>query len=222
MTVAQSTKPARQPPIVPQEARFVFYDVDWEFYQEILRRLNNRRVFVTYSKGTLEIMSPSLQHEDVGRLLGLLIFILAEELGVGIRGIRSTTLRRQDLDRGLEPDDCFYTVSESKIRGKKQLDLSVDPPPDLAIEVEISRRLLDRVEIYAALGVGELWRHDGVTLRVYRLDENRQYVESPSSFSFPMISPAQMDALLKEFPGRNDVEWAAVVRSWVREHLKRA
>jgi len=202
------------------EQRFVFYGADWQFYQDVLRQLGNRRVFVTYDRGTLEIMSPSLKHEGVGRLLGLLIFILAEELDVAIRGARSTTLRREDMERGLEPDECFYTVHADAIRDKEELDLSVDPPPDLAIEIEISRRLMERADIYAALGVPELWRHDGVKLRIYVLDDRRTYAEADASPSFPMISPAQLDDLLQQSRGRNDVEWARLVRSWIRQNLR--
>jgi len=81
----------------------------------------------------------------------------------------STTFRRRDLEAGIEPDRCFYIQNQPALRGKRTLDLSIDPPPDLAIEVEISERLLDRVGIYERLGVPELWRNDGKRSRVMLL-----------------------------------------------------
>ena len=113
------------------------------------------------------MMSPSFEHDAAGEMLALFIRTLAQEVKLPIKGAGSTTFRRQDLERGLEPDRCFYIRDEARIRGIRQLDLRRDPPPDLAIEVEISHRLLNRVGIYAALGVAELWRYDGKRLQIH-------------------------------------------------------
>src|SRR5687768_11184586 len=204
-----------------KEGRVLIYNVDWTYYDDVLRRLEDRRLFVTYDTGTLEIMSPSFKHDDTGRLLGLLIHFLADELDVPLKGGRSTTFRREDLAKGLEPDECFYVTNEPRIRGKDAIDLSVDPPPDLAVEVEISRRLLDRVKIYAALGVPELWRHDGTRLQVSILRAGH-YVPTDRSPTFPSVPLTQVDEFIRMAKESDEIAWGRKVRAWIRDHLKRS
>jgi Uma2 family endonuclease len=205
----------------PRDQRFVLDGVDWTTYESMLRSLGDRHLFLTYDRGRLELMSPSFKHDDLGRLLGLLIHILADETDLPLKGCGSTTFRRRDLDRGLEPDECFYVANEARIRGKEEIDLSTDPPPDLAVEVEISRRLLDRVEIYAALGVPELWRHDGERLSVFRLDPAGKYQPCDRSPTFPAMPLDKVDALLKDARNLDEVKWARTARTWIRENVAR-
>lgn len=200
---------------------FVFYDVDWAFYDSVLRRLEDRRVFVTFDHGSLEIMSPSRKHGKCGRVLGLMINILADELDLPLDGGGSTTYRRQDLERGLEPDECFYIQNEARIRGKQEIDLSIDPPPDLAVEVEISRRLLDRRAIYATMGVPELWCHDGVSLRILVLDSDGKYVQADRSPNFPALPTAEVDRFVQLAWEVNETAWGRAFRAWVRQNLSR-
>jgi Uma2 family endonuclease len=165
MTIATAT-PAQLDEIYSAHVRFLLYDVDWRFYESILKKVEDRHVFVTYNKGSLELMSPSWEHDKSAEILGLIIRLLAEAQELPVTGGASTTFRRKDLEAALEPDRCFYIKNEHRIRGKKRIDLRRDPPSDLAIEIKISRRLLDRESIYAALGVPELWRYDRKSLRV--------------------------------------------------------
>ena len=120
-------------------------------------------------------MSPSSMHERYNCLFRRMIETLTEELAIPIKGAGSTTFKREDLERGLEPDSCFYLANERRIRGKRELDLTIDPPPDLAIEIDITSSSLDRQGIYAALGVPEIWRFDGESLRVYQLQPDGTY-----------------------------------------------
>lgn len=203
----------------PVAERFGLYDVDWAFYDSLLRRLGDRHVFVTYDRGRLELMSPSPEHEGSSALIGRLIGTLTLELNLPIRSGRSTTFRRKDLDRGLEPDECYWIQNEARIRGRKRIDLTRDPPPDLAIEVEISHRLLDREAIYAALGVPELWRYDGARLRVFLLGEDGVYHASKRSRCLPMAPRSEMERVLEM---RDSAEENSLVRGfqdWVRTHL---
>ena len=151
------------------EQHFVLTGVNWQGYESLLEAIGEQRVFITYDRGKVELMSPSWEHDNRAETIGQLVRIIAEELDIAIKGGGSTTFRREDVDRGLEADKCFYIRHERRVRGKKKIDLSVDPPPDLCIEVEISRRLLGRVSIYAELGVPELWRDDGKELRIGEL-----------------------------------------------------
>jgi Uma2 family endonuclease len=204
----------------PTEQRFVLDGVDWELYELLLRRMGDRHIFVTYDRGRLELMSPSWKHDKRARSLGLLVSILAEELGIPIEGGGSTTFRREDLARGLEPDQCFYVGNNvDRVRGKDEIDLSCDPPPDLAIEVEISQRLLERVSIYAALGIGELWRDDGQHVRAYQLGADGEYRQQNRSAKFPMLPLEQVDQFLELRRTLDEMNWMRTERDLVRKNL---
>jgi Uma2 family endonuclease len=205
------------PPISQQ---FLLEDADWQFYEALLRRIGDRRIFVTYDSGRLEIMSPSYRHDRHSRRLALLINIISEELRIPILGGGSTTFRRKDLDKGLEPDECFYVQNVSRVIGKEELDLSVDPPPDLAVEVEVTRRLLPRMPIYQSLGVPELWRDDGEHVEVYVLDRVGDYRPVSRSLSFPDFPIDQIDHLLAMSKSLDDMNWTLAIRSWAKQNLR--
>ncbi len=203
----------------PTEQRFLFHDVDWKFYGTVLEKLDEWRVFVTYDRGNLEVMSPSRQHEVSGKLIGRMIEELTLEVGIPISSGRSTTFRREDLDRGLEPDECYWIGNEARVRGKTALDLAVDPPPDLAIEIEISRRLLDRVAVYAALGVPELWRFDGERLGLFRLGGEGPSEPCENSPSLPQLRPAEVERFLALWKTTDETSVLRAFRDWVRATL---
>ena len=205
----------------PIEQQFLLEDADWELYEAILERVGDRHIFVTYDRGRLELMSPSYKHDKRGRRIALIINILAEELQIPIEGGGSTTFRRQDLDKGLEPDECFYVQNVNRIVGKSEIDLSLDPPPDLAIEVEISRRMIKRVPIYESMGVPEIWRDDGKQVRVFQLGTDGHYHQTECSASFPMMPLEQIERLLELANCMDQMNWTRTVRKWIRENLVR-
>ncbi len=166
-------------------------------------------------------MSPSWKHDRRAHRLGLLVGYLADALNRPIEGGGSTTFRKEDLRRGLEPDQCFYVANVRHVVGKDEVDLERDPPPDLAIEVEITRRLLDRVAIYANLGVPELWRDDGRLVRVFRLAANGTYEECDRSPSFPEVPFQQVCRFMEMSQTMDLVTWGRAVRAWCEEHLER-
>ena len=143
----------------------VLYDVDWAFYNELLRRAENRNVRLTYDNGTLEIMSPLAEHESWKKRLASLIEVHAMELRLPMRRLGSTTYRRENLQKGLEPDECYYIQHVAQVKNKRRIDLDRDPPPDLVIEIELTSSTLAKAPIYASLGVPELWRFNGRQLR---------------------------------------------------------
>lgn len=212
------SKPERLPR--ESEQRIVLSGVGWAGYEKLLEVVGNRPVRVTYDRGDIELMSPSPIHEWYKRYFGLLFAVLAEELSLPIKGCGSTTFRREDLERGLEPDECFYLASGPRVHDWVNLDLSVDPPPDLAIEVEITSSILNRLGVYAGLGVPELWRFDGETLSFHRLRQDGTYEVCPQSPALPFLVPAEVVALLQQGPGvANDGEWLRSARRWVRERV---
>jgi Uma2 family endonuclease len=203
------------------EQRVVLRGLDWEIYETLLHHLEGQPIRLTYDRGDLELMSPSAEHEEFGNLLGRMVETLTEELRLPCIGAGSTTWRKKLKDRGLEPDECYYLESVTRLRGKRRnLDLAVDPPPDLAIEVEISRSCLDRMEIYSDLGVPEVWRFDGEELKIELLHSDSKYQTSATSRCFPFLDPGEVASWLKDGAASEDhSEWGRQFRAWVRAEL---
>jgi Uma2 family endonuclease len=166
----------------------VLYDVPWDTYERLLSAFGDKRLPHTYSNGALEIMSPTQYHDWLKGFAGRLIEMAALTLDIPIKNIGSTTLRRQLKEKGLEPDECYYVENERRVRSKRKLDLKKDPPPDLAVEVEVSRKILDRLEAYSNLGVREIWRLDGKSVTFLKLTGG-DYRSIKQSLAFPTISP---------------------------------
>jgi Uma2 family endonuclease len=205
------------PAAAPQ--RLLLSGVDWRHYQKFLHLLQGRRaVRITYDRGDLELMTLSHEHESYGRFLGRLAVTLTEELGLLIKEGGSTTLRRRRKQRGLEPDNCYWVAREPLVRGKLHIDLRIDPAPDLAIEVDIAHGSLDRMAIYAALGIPEVWRFDGTKLSFHQLGADGHYALISYSLSFSQVTPADVASFL---PLRQQMDENAVIakfRIWVRQH----
>jgi Uma2 family endonuclease len=178
--------------------RLVLRDVDWQTYGRLLRAFAERpSVRLTYDRGVLEIMRPLENHVGGNYLLGRFVDTLTEELGLTVMAGRSTTFRRRRQRRGLEADNSYWIANEPRVRGKESIDLRVDPPPDLAIEVDVTRSSLNRMSIYAVLGVPEVWRLDEDTLTFELLQPSgRSYAPSSTSLAFPLVTPADLMTFL--------------------------
>jgi Uma2 family endonuclease len=200
------------------ESRFVIHGLDWKGYETLLGLLGDRGIYLTYDRGRVELMTTSQDHEQFGYLLGLVVNVLTTELHLPRICVGRMTWRREILDRGLEADDCYYLANAPRVRGKK-IDLSVDPPPDLAIEVKISRSALDRIGIYAALQVPEIWRYDGETLRVELLQPDGTYAASETSLSFPFLPLEEVVRFLQQGEAMDHAEWERAFRAWVHAEL---
>ncbi len=165
--------------VVPPGHQALLKDVTWSEFEQILEELGDKRGSrLSYSHGTLEIMSPSLEHEDDRIILSDLVKIILEERDIEFRNVGSTTFKNEQMGQAVEPDECFYIEHEPDIRGKRRIDLPVDPPPDLVIEIDITART--RFNNYEVLGVPELWRYNGETLEINVLREG-QHVASDRS-----------------------------------------
>ena len=192
--------------------------VSWQEYRKFLSAFAERpAVRLTYDHGVLEIMSPSHGHESDTDFLGCLAVTMTEEMGLPRKAGGSTTLRHRKKQRGLEPDRCYWIASEPLVRGKRVIDLRKDPPPDLAIEVDVTSSSLNRMAIYASLGVPEVWRveENGLTFQI--LGPDGKYAPSPRSKSFPLVTPAGLTRFLAL---RAQFDENAVVqqfRSWFRQ-----
>lgn len=194
----------------------VLPNVSWETYERLLEDLADCSVpHLTYDRGVLEIMSPTPEHESYNRTLNLIVEIATAELDINVRILGSSTFKRKDLKRGFEPDSCFYVKSAERIRGKKRLDLSVDPPPDLVIEIDITTSSIPRMPIYAQFGVPELWRYDGSSLRMFKL-EGDEYKAIDTSLAFPILTPRALeDFLAKSQEWEDHPRLVRFIRDWV-------
>ena len=180
------------------ESRRVLHGVSWKLYRKLRKMPENYNIRMTYDRGELEIMSPSPLHEGIATLLGNLITVWTLELEIPIRSCRTMTIRRAALNRGFEPDNCYYVQHEPQMWDKKKLNFKIDPPPDLAIEVEVTRKLWQEAEIYAAFRVPELWCWSGNSLKVFELSQDGEYVARETSICFPDFPIAKVEEIVRQ------------------------
>jgi Uma2 family endonuclease len=199
------------------EKRVVFNHLSWLSYQQILQAVGeNNRAHLFYDRGTLEITMPLEEHEFYRELIGLFIRILVVELGLKIKSMGSTTLAREDLERGAEPDNAYYIQNQAKVLGKR-INLTEDPPPDLVVEVDITHTDINKLELYARLGVPELWRFNGQIWRIYRLEKG-VYQEGEFSPTFPLVPKTKLYEFLATAK-EDEVKAEKNLRAWVVSQL---
>ena len=205
----------------PPEQRVILHNVSWDTYERLLADLHDSSApRLTYDRGTLEIMSPSSERERYNRTIAQIVEELAVELTTNFDSLGSTTFRREDIDRGFEPDSCFYVQNAERVRGKKRIDLSIDPPPDLVIEIDITSTSLDKFPIFAQVGVQEVWRFDGNRLSIHEHALHR-YQEQLASTIFSGIAATDITALIKASETIDRPEWVRRLRAWVHEQKAR-
>lgn len=206
----------------PPEQRMILSNISWETYERLLAdHEDSSAPRFTYDQGMLEIMSPNPEHEVTNRRIAQLVLIVAEEASIVAADFGSTTFKREDLERGFEPDSCFYIQNEERVRGKKRLDLTVDPPPDLVIEVDMTSPSLAKFPIYARLGVPEVWRYDGEKLRIHGLDEDAGYAEIQRSSVLPTLTADVLTRFIQRSGTLDWLAWVREVRGWVKDLPRR-
>lgn len=202
------------------EQRFVLYGVSWQEYVRMLHAFSERRgVQLTYDRGTLEFKTLSFEHESWARFFNLLMVALTMEWGLPLRGGGSMTFRRRRKQRGLEPDECYWIANESLMRGKLTFDLRRDPPPDLVVEIEVSRSVLSRINIYAGLGVPEVWRYDTRTLTFHVLGPDGKYMVVPQSQAMPQVRSADLATLLPLLGTTDENGLFRQFQAWARQQV---
>ena len=200
--------------------RVILQNISWQTFETILAEMgDNRATRLAYDHGILEIMTPLMPHEHNNRLLEHLVFALAEELNLNLKSTGSVTCKRQDLLRGVEPDSSFYIQNEPVMRQKQNLDLTQDPPPDLVIEVDYTSSSIDRMPIYQALGVAEVWRYNEPVMQIYQLREG-VYVGcdvSPSFANLPLTT--EIPRFLQQSLSIGEIPMIRSFRGWVRQQI---
>ncbi|HEY9651004.1 MAG TPA: Uma2 family endonuclease, partial [Coleofasciculaceae cyanobacterium] len=171
--------------------------VSWQTFKALMADIGeDRSCRLAYDQGLLEIRVPYEQHEEPKILISSFVEALADELEIEIRQLGSLTLEREDLTRAVEPDTCFYIQNESQVRGK-EIKLPNVPPPDLVVESDYTHSSLNKFNIYASLGVPELWRYRKQSLQVYQLIEGK-YEKTDESLAFPFIPITEIPGLIEQ------------------------
>jgi Uma2 family endonuclease len=201
------------------EYRILVRGVGWKGYQRLRKMIGDQPVRLTYDRGDVELMSPLPKHERKKSLLGQFVRILARELHIPVMPMGSTTFSRQDVDKGLEADESFYLGDLERVRDPDHIELGIDPPPDLAIEIAITRSALNRMGIYGALGVPELWRFNGRTLKVMLRQDDGSYRQSEYSAAFPEVPMDALARFASRQGSRDENTDLDEFRAWVREDL---
>ncbi|HLO83952.1 MAG TPA: Uma2 family endonuclease [Nostocaceae cyanobacterium] len=210
-----ATAPTNYQPI---SQRVLLENISWQTFKAILTEIgHNRNTRLAYDQGKLEIMTPLMPHEYNNRLLEHLVFALAEELNLNLKSTGSITCKREGIIRGVEPDSSFYIQNEPLVRNKENLDLNQDPPPDLVIEVDYTSASVDRMPIYLALGVPEVWRYNQPLMEIYQLREG-VYIPchvSPTFANLPLTT--EIPRFLAESLQIGEIPMIRAFRTWLRQ-----
>ena len=204
--------------VSPPEQSVVIANVSWRTYVNLLEDLaESSSPRLTFDRRTLEIMSPTKKHERLNRVLAQLVEVLTDELGIDMENLGSTTFKREDLERGFEPDSCFYFEQAALVRSKEELDLSVDPSPELVIEIDVTSTSIRKDPIYAQLGIREVWRYDGNALRIGKL-VGEGYLASETSEALPLVTATVLSQFLERSRTATRPELVKSFRQWIRKN----
>jgi Uma2 family endonuclease len=204
-------------PLAPTTEVIHLSGISWRTYETLLKELSDRRLRLTYNRGNLEIMAPSPEHERFKKVSGRFVETLAEELEIRLEPLGSTTFKRPELS-GAEPDECFYLDNIDAVRGKKRLDLTQDPAPDLVVEIDVARSSRNRLQVYADLGVAEVWVYDGASLVIHQW-QNGMYITSQRSQFFPGIPIPEIAGFLQQAGKEDYLTLVKAFRGWVRGQI---
>jgi Uma2 family endonuclease len=197
-------------------ARNAVLPISWQTYKTMLVDMGDRRsARLAYDRGVLEIRMPSDLHEAINRLLARIVGVLAEEFDLPLKEFGSVTLNRNDIKKGAEPDSSFYIQNADRIRGNT-INISVDPPPDLVIEIDITNSSMRSFAVYQQLGIPEIWRYANGSVKIFQLQDGN-YLECEFSLTFTTISGAILDSFLRMSETENSTSIVRAVRKWLSD-----
>jgi Uma2 family endonuclease len=204
---------------LPRYEHVYLTGVSYATYDALVTEVGDRRnLRFTYFHGELEIMSPLQRHERAKTLLAQMIETITEELGIPRMSCGSTTFKDELRDSGLEPDECYYVQHEGEVRGRT-IQLGEDPPPDLALEVDVTTSVMDRLPVYAALGFPEIWQYEGGRIVIHLLQHNGEYAVGEQSLALPMVSVQKLVEHLNRSGATDETTWIRAFRQWVRDGM---
>jgi len=219
-TAQESVLPMTQPVSQPEMGnRLILHGVSWATYESLLADFqDSHAAHFAYDRGTLEIIvAPSAKHEESNRTLSLFVDLITGEWDIEVRRLGSTTFTREDLSKGFEPDSCFYIQNVERIRDKEEIEVAVDPPPDLVIEIDITSPSLNKFPIYAAVGVPEVWRYQGGRVQIFQRT-GEQYIAVEQSTVLPPLTSLILTQFLEENRTSRSPDWLRRVQEWARQN----
>ena len=200
-------------------SHLILHDISWETYEQLLEIFAERSTpRMTHYQGTLELMVPLPEHERYSWTMGRLIVALSEEIGIEIIGLKSSTWRPEPKKAGNEADECFYIQNEALMRGKLTIDLKNDPPPDLAVEMDLTSSSINEMAVYAELKVPEVWIWKKGKLIINILNDTG-YVESETSLAFASFPVKELAQFMHLDSEKGENARIREFREWVRSHL---
>lgn len=198
--------------------KLILQGVSWDFYERLLAEfVGSNALHFAYDDGFLEVEVPLLKHEVPIRLLSDLVSTICIELESDVRNVGATTFRIRAKAKGCEPDTAFYIQNERQVRGLDEIDLSVNPPPDLVIEVDVISPSLNKMPIYAALGVPEVWLYKGTKIVFYKLFGG-VYDETQTSVALPLLDSQKATEFLQKGLTESYTKWIREIREWIKEN----
>lgn len=201
---------------LPENSNIEIHNVSWESYEELLNQLNDPKgLHISYNNGTLTAMTVSAEHEKYVAFINRLISQLAFRLSLNVLFFGGPTIKKSKLLKGNEPDACYYVQNAQTLGNRINLDFETDPVPDIVVEVDIHHDSLDKFSIYAAFGVGEIWRFDGQSFSIHILQQDH-YSESESSLALPMLSGKIMSKFLSQMRDEGELQTVKAFDKWVQ------
>jgi Uma2 family endonuclease len=205
----------------PPRQHAVLRDISWATYEALLSdHLDCRWPRFVFDEGILEIMTPSPKHDRIGTQVQKFIDVVIEEWELDILNVGHATMRRRDLNKGFEADASIYIQNASAMRPRDEIDLSMDPPPDLVVEIEVSRSALDKLGIYARVGVSEVWRCDAKAA-IFHILHGDRYQESSTSVALPGVTTQVLMDFVSSSWELTNSKWIRSVREWARAQRPR-
>ena len=205
---------------LPEGAMLRLERITWNEYEQMLEELTEHPgMRVSYDEGRVEIMSPTYEHEEYKDFIYSMVRDLSKELKIKLETRGSATYKQKHFLKGAEPDCSFYVQNAYAIIGKRQIDLSTDPPPDVVVEIDITSESLGKFPIYAAFGVPEIWRYDGEHAQIYHL-VNQSYVEAARSLAFTCLTAQALTDFIEQSKTEGQSAALAAFRQWVRTQTR--
>lgn len=201
---------------ITPEQPLILHNITWDEYEDLLEQVGEPGgLRISYDNGRLKIMSLSAEHEKYVRFMEKMITAISLRLHVVILSFGSATMKKQRAEKGNEPDACFYVQSAASIGNRIRLNFAIDPPPDIAVEVDVHHDSDDKFSIHAALGVGELWLFDRTKLTIHLLQDG-QYVETNASRALPMLSSRVLTDFLLRLPREGEFQTLMAFDEWLQ------
>lgn len=201
------------------ETRTLLQNISWQTFKTMLAEMGSERTSrLAYDNGIVEIMTPLMPHENSNRIIEGFVLVLCEEFGLEVKSAGSLTLTRDDLEKAGEPDSSYYIQNELLVRDKENIELATDPPPDLVLEVEYSRAKIDKLSLYASMGIPEFWRYNPTMLRIYILN-NGQYTEVETSPTFSPVAIKEIPRFIQESRKVGQLATKRAFREWVKQQI---